>query len=300
MWRWLRLLGRRGRVARVHGDAQLRLYNRILPGDFLHYGYFDDPDTPAGSIGFDDVRRAQLRYAEELIALIEDRDGPVLDAGCGMGGMLGLLKSRGFDVAGLTPDRFQARHIREAYPDVPVIEDRFEALDGPAGTDDPANPPPLRRRFRTVVHSESIQYMDPDRVFEVMDGILAPDGAWIVADYFRVGAGGERSGWPLDDFRRRIAASGFRVAGERDVTAHVLPTLAFAHLLATRLGLPALEFAQDKARTKVPALHYILEEALTGARDGAVKAAAVVDPAVFAATKRYIIVKLKPGSSNVA
>lgn len=283
---WIRRIRRHRRVPTVHANAQLKLYNRILPGDFLHYGYFDDPDTPPETISFDAFHRAQRRYAEVLAGLIERPGSPVLDVGSGMGGMLGLLAAAGHDVTGLTPDRFQAEHIRSAYADVPVFRCRFEEM--------PARK--HRHRFGTVIHAESIQYMDPRGVLPVVREILAPGGMWIVADYFRTGSGsrGERSGWRLTEFRLRLADAGFRVIGERDITANVLPTLGFAHLLATRLGLPALDFADDKLRAKAPALHYVLQNVVEGARAAALRSTAVIDPAAFAAAKRYLLLTMRP------
>ncbi len=286
------------RVPTVHENAQLRLYNRMLPGDFLHYGYFDDPEVPPETVSFDDLRRAQLRYAEKLIELIDLPDRPVLDAGSGMGGMLGLLRSAGCEVTGLTPDRFQIDHIRGAYPGIPVLHCRFEDLVADRFPDR------FRVHFGTIIHSESLQYMQPEGVFAVLGQILGSNGQWIVADYFRreVGAekGGDgqsgarnRSGWRLGDFRARLREHGFRVVSEEDITAHVLPTLGFARLLADRIGLPALDFARDKLRAKTPGLHYVVENVADRARDAAVRSAAVLDPSAFAARKQYLIMSIR-------
>ncbi len=268
----------------------------MLPGDFLHYGYFDDPDTPAEEISFADLQRAQLRYAQKLIERIGPPGAPVLDAGSGMGGMLGLLRSAGHDVTGLTPDRIQVDHIRRAYPDVPVLRCRFE--DTPVDR--------FKVYFGTVVHAESVQYMEPEGAFAVLDKILEQSGKWVVADYFRMGGsdtgarprarrrtGANRSGWRLDSFRDRVRAHGFEITDEADVTDHVLPTLAFARLLADRIALPALDFAHDKLRAKYPGLHYVLEDVAERARDAAVRSAEVLDPAVFAAHKRYMLMSLR-------
>ena len=268
----------------------------MLPGDFLHYGYFDDPDTPAEEISFADLYRAQLRYAQKLVERIGAPDLPVLDAGSGMGGMLGLLRSAGHDVTGLTPDRFQVDHIRRAYPDVPVLRCRFE--------DTPVDK--FKGYFGTVIHAESVQYMASEGVFAVLDKILSQSGRSIVADYFRVDAadaaapprsrrraGADRSGWRLDSFRDRVRAHGFEITDEADITANVLPTLAFARLLADRIALPALDFAHEKLRAKYPGLHYVLEDVAERARDTAVQSAEVLDPAVFAAHKRYLIMSLR-------
>ncbi|MDE2805885.1 MAG: hypothetical protein OXN18_12150 [Gemmatimonadota bacterium] len=289
VFRWLRRRRVYRRVPTVHANAQLALYNRMLPGDFLHYGYFNDPDTPPETISFATFHHAQRRYAELLLDLIEQPDAPIpdapiLDAGCGMGGMLGLLGTAGYDVTGLTPDRIQAAHIRNTYPGIPILRCRFEDIDVDK----------YSGYFGTIIHAESLQYMDADGVFAVMDKIIAQSGTWIVADYFRVGnAGPNRSGWRLDAFRARLGEHGYTVAHEADITANVLPTLGFARLLADRIGLPALDFAHDKLRAKNPALHYVLENVAERARDAAVRSAAVIDPARFAADKRYVLMKIR-------
>lgn len=299
--RWLRRRRAHRRVPTVHANAQLLLYNRMLPGDFLHYGYFDDPETPAETISFDGLYRAQLRYAEKLMERMDRPGDPVLDAGSGMGGMLGLLRESGCEVTGLTPDRHQVEHIGRNYPGIPVLHRRFEDMLAGEFADR------YRAHFGTVIHSESIQYMQPRGVFAVMRAILAPGGSWIVADYFRDGKTGgadgrtggagkaarERSGWRLDDFRGRLAEHGFVVADETDITANVLPTLGFAHLLASRIGLPAVDFAADKLRAKSPLLHYLVENVAERVRAAAHRSAAVIDPAGFAAHKRYIVMTIR-------
>lgn len=267
----------------MRANPQLKLYNRILPGDFLHYGYFDDPETLPETVSFDGLYRAQLRYAEKLVELIERPDAPVLDAGSGMGGMLGLLRSSGYDVTGLTPDRFQVEHIHRVYPGVPVLRCRFEDICVEE----------YREWFGTVIHSESIQYMNPDRVFPVISEVLAPGGIWIVADYFREEEGGEGSGWRLDAFRGRLEDNGFRIVHESDITPNVLPTLGFAHLLVSRIGLPFFDFAHDKLREKNPGVHYVLESTAERLRRAILRNMALLDPVGFADRKRYLLMTMR-------
>ena len=280
---WMRRRRQHRRVPTAERNLQLGFYSRVLAGDHLHYGYFDDVETAPERLGLHDISHAQWRYAEELVKLIDRPGEPVLDAGSGMGGLLALLRERGFKATGLTPDAYQVYHIRRAQPGVPVLHCRFE--DMPADGHDGA--------FGTVIHAESIQYMDPDRVFAVVERVLAPGGLWIVADYFRVSAEGERSGWLWEDFRKRIDAGGFRVEHSRDITAHVLPTLGFAHLLASRIGLPAFEFGAEKLRAKSPAAHYVAEDILAALRGSILRNMALVDPAEFARRKRYMLVCLR-------
>ena len=280
---WLDRRRRQDRVPTARANSQLNLYSRILPGDFLHYGYFDDADVAPEAVSLQCVQRAQLRYAEKILELIRAPDAPVLDVGCGMGGLLGLLKRRGHDPVGVTPDRFQIEHIRHAYPEIPVLHCKFEEM--PAES--------YKHTFGTVIHSESLQYMDPDGVFRVLREVLAPGGTWIVADYFRVDQEGERSGWPWGRFVERVERQGYRIVHEEDITAHVLPTLAFAHLLGNRIGLPAYDFACDKLKTKAPAVHYVMESLAEQGREAVLKNLAVIDPERFSRSKRYMLLSLR-------
>ncbi len=264
-------------------NPQLGLYSQVLRGDFLHYGYFDDASRSPERISFHDMQHAQLRYSQEILKLIDVPGAPVLDVGCGRGGMLNLLEGAGFDATGLTPDVLDVEHIRRTHRGVPVIHCRFE--DFPS--DD------HKGAFGTIIHSESIQYMNPARVIPVVQQILAPGGAWIVADYFRTQPGGERSGWQWEDFRERLDSGGFRIVYCRDITEHVLPTLGFAHLLATRLGLPLIDYTQGKVQSKSPSVYYVLENILEGMRRSVERSLETLDPVEFAHRKRYMLMSIR-------
>ncbi len=264
-------------------NTQLDLYSQVLPGDFLHYGYFDDASVSPERISFHDMQHAQLRYAQEILKLIDVPGAPVLDVGCGRGGVLSLLKEAGFDATGLTPDVLEVEYIHRARRGVPILHCRFEDLP----SDD------YKGAFGTIIHAESIQYMNPIRVIPVVQQILAPGGAWIVADYFRTQPGGERSGWLWEDFRKRLDSEGFRIVHSRDITVHVLPTLGFAHLLATRLGLPLFDYTQGKVQSKSPGVHYVLENIFEGSRRSLERSLEILDPVEFARRKRYMLMRIR-------
>ena len=276
----------RGRKAnkRVYDDAQLALLSQIIPGGYLHYGYFDDPQRDSREISLAEITRAQQRYAELLVELAEDRDSPVLDVGCGMGAMSKLLRDRGFKPTALTPDRFQAAHIRQHYPDIPLIQCKFEDLPDP---DQHAG------RYGTVFTSESLQYLKLDRALPLLEKILKPGGRWIACDYFRIGPAHEKSGHRWEGFTEKLRETGWEITCERDITPHVLPTLRAAHMWATQFGIPLLKFAELKLRVKQPALHYVLQgifEQLDGVIDDNLK---TIDPAVFASQKKYVLLSMR-------
>ena len=330
--RWIRCQLVRRREAATDANAQLLLYGRMLQSGFLHFGYFDDPDTPPEEVSFALLERAQLRYAERVAELAGPPPGTLLEAGCGMGGMLGVFRARGHEVTGLTPDRFQIAHLRRTLPDVPILHCRFEDLGNDRfchenvtiDSQELSEPLPSDHLdyecdkylgyFDTIVHAESLQYMRPDGALQALERALAPDGRWIVADYFRLdksaadladGAASHdgaarlaRSGWRLGDYRRLLKERGFEIETEEDITPHVLPTLGFARLLAERIGLPALDFGGEKLRVKLPGLHYVVRPALERARRRARREASQLDPEAFSATKRYLLMRIRRSAAS--
>src|SRR5947209_3019510 len=96
---------------RSFDDSQLALYSKFLSNEFLHYGYFEDSTVQPEDISLAELGRAQTRYAELLLELVQGRSMPVLDVGCGMGGLSRMLRDRGFSPVALTPDRLQAAYV---------------------------------------------------------------------------------------------------------------------------------------------------------------------------------------------
>ncbi len=280
----INLQRRRKTNKRAYDDAQLALLAQIIPGGYLHYGYFDDPTREPREISLAEITRAQQRYAELLVELAEDKTSPVLDVGCGMGAMSKLLHDRGFAPTALTPDRFQATHIATQYPQIPLIQAKFEDLpdaESHAG------------RYGTIFTSESLQYLKLDAALPLLEKILKPGGRWIACDYFRIGPAVEKSGHRWEAFTEKLRETGWEITHERDITPHVLPTLRAAHMWATQFGIPLLKFVELKLRVKQPALHYVLQglfEQLDGVIDDNLK---VIDPAVFASQKKYVLLSMR-------
>ena len=269
-------------VPRVRDDAQLKLYGELLAGDFLHYGYFDDPHTPAREISLGDVARAQLRYANEVLCGIKASDGPILDVGCGMGGLSRLLSERGLEVTALSPDAHQIAHIQENLPAVETLQMRFEDLD----TDAHAG------RYGTIITAESLQYLEMNVALPIIRKILKPGGRWIACDYFRTGEkASESETW--DGFAARLANHGFENCARRDITPHVLPTLAYLHLWGAEIARPIMRFGIAKIKRKQPGLHHLLHETLAMFDERIDHHLDLVDPETFAANFQYLLLEMR-------
>jgi len=275
LWNCLRRPKVRGKAA---DDAQLKLYGQLLPSGFLNYGYSDDPTRPPERMSVHDIEQAQLRYATRLADLVADREHRILDSGCGMGGLIGILLQRGLQPTALTPNRTQIKHVRTTYPSVPIIEGKLEQIPLPE----------YRHAFGTIITSESFQYVNLNEGLAVIEQLLRPGGRWILCDYFRTTDSTNRSGHRWNEFTAALEKNGWRITHQEDITAHVLPTIAFVHMWATRFGLPVAQFATDRLERKRPALHYILQDVILKAREQIQGRLEVVDPVVFAREKKYL------------
>ncbi|MBI2961912.1 MAG: class I SAM-dependent methyltransferase, partial [Betaproteobacteria bacterium] len=217
-------------------EAELQLYAGMLQSDFLHAGYFRNIPQEPEAISLKDLKEAMQAYAD----LVLERLAParsVLDVGCGLGGLLRQMRDAGLSPTGLTPSRAHAEYIRRRNPDIPVIVGSFEQLDLT----------PHRQAFDVVVSTESFHNVPLDPGLRNIREVLKPGGRWIIVDYYRLRENAyNRSGHLLAVFRQALERNGFRVVEEVDITVHTLPTLAFAHCLAARIGLPLLEFGMAR------------------------------------------------------
>ena len=281
--RGARRAGRRQKfVPRVRDDAQLKLYGELLPGGFLHYGYFDDPQRCAREISLADVARAQLRYADEVLCGITKSHGPVLDVGCGLGGLSRLLYERGLEVTALSPDAHQIAHIQQNLPGVETLQMRFEDLDANAHAG----------RYGTLITAESLQYLEMDVALPIIRKVLKPGGRWIACDYFRVGEKASVSEtW--GGFAARLDEHGFANCVRRDITPHVLPTLAYLHLWGAEIARPIMRFGIAKIKRKQPGLHHLLREILATFDERVDHHLDLVDPETFAANFQYLLLEMR-------
>jgi SAM-dependent methyltransferase len=273
------------RQRKAAADAQLQLYAQIFPEGHLNYGYFDDPAVAPEQISLGDIQRAQHRYAELIVEQILDHRSPVLDVGCGMGGLIRLLLDRGLSPTGLTPDQYQLQHLQKTFPNVPFLHSKFEEIP----------PEQFRHRFGTVINSESLQYIKLERAVPLVKALLTPGGRWIVADFFNIDATGKRAGHPWEAFAQQMDAHRLKIVQTRDITPHVLPTLAFFYHLGRQIGLPLTAFTVGKLAAKRPALHYLLDEVLTRGQAVLADRLETINPATFAKGKKYLLLVIEHG-----
>ena len=264
-------------------DLELYLYSKILKNDMLHWGYFEDINIAPDAISVKDVEEAQMKYAENIMHLIDDKQGLVLDVGCGMGGLSAMLKQNGINVEALTPNVNQKNHIETKYQGLICHHAKFEDFNS-------------EQKYKTIINSESLQYINLDSAIEHVDRFLEVGGKWIIVDYFRKNQDGiNKSGHLEETFLSKIANKGWKVTYEKDITLNVLPMSKFIYMYAERFLIPLKHFAFEKLRFKKAWLYFLTENLRSGIDKKMTKEFAAIDPEKFLREKKYAMFLVERG-----
>ena len=127
----------------------------------------------------------------------------------------------------------------------------------------------------------------------ILQTILKPGGKWVACDYFLSRPSTDHTCHNYEAFQDRLTKAGWKVTYERDITANVLPTLGFLHMLSTRFGLPMLGFATLRLQRKQPGIHHLVEKALDQLQGVADDNIALINPTEFARDRRYMILVME-------
>jgi len=262
-------------------DLELFLYSKILRNDMLHYGYFEDINIDTNDISINKFEDAQVLYAKNIIDQINDYDAPVLDVGCGMGGLSAMMLKKNMKVEALTPNFNQVEYIRKKYPDLKVHHKKFEDFIP-------------SKKYKTIINSESLQYIKLEDAFSIIDLSLAKGGRWIIADYFRkIEKSSNKSGHKFDNFIKMANEKGWQVVYEKDISKNILPTIQYLNMFAQRFLIPVKHYAFEKLRFKKPWLYFMTNELREKVDAKIYKELYSVDPDSFMNEKKYVLLVLE-------
>lgn len=235
---------------RVQVNLPLRFCHEVLGLEHLHYGLWDGEP-----LGIEGLKGAQKRYTEHLVEWIPPEVETLLDVGSGTGATGRLLRDRGYQVEGLSPDPYQQR-LFERRVERPFHLGRFQEFVPP-------------HPYDLVLMSESSQYIWLDSLFPAVRR-AAPAGHLLVADYFVLERGSKdpaKSGHPLDAYLEKAAAAGLELLRQEDVTERAVPTLELATEWLERYVDPSLTMFGDHLAVRYPRL-FRLARRLFGRRIG--------------------------------
>lgn len=267
-------------------DLQLWLYSKILENKMLHYGYFEDVNIRSETISLKQLEDAQLKYAENIVSHVVDKDNPILDVGCGMGGLSELLHLKNYNVEALSPNKNQIEFINNNLDYLTTHGCKLEKFKS-------------NKKYGTVINSESLQYISLVDAFNKMDEIILPGGRWIIVDYFRLNNRGiNKSSHLLEDFRDLLQKYNWTIIHERDITLNILPTLSYFNMYVERFLLPVKHFAFEVFRYKKPKLYYLTSRLRESIDNKINKERASIDVEMFKNEKKYMFFVLEKNSPN--
>ncbi len=230
-------------------DAYVYMAKVFADSPWLHYGIWE----PGERVVVPNVRRAQERYVDRLVALFPPAPLKVLDVGGGTGEMAALLKSKGYEVDMLTPSSVQVAEARKKLEEERVHHCRFEEFSG-------------KEKFDVVLFSESFQYVPLSDSLPRLGGLLNEGGRVVIADCFRndtfkKGELVPGGGHVFSDFFRAVEENNLVIVEDEDVTESVAPTMEIDQQFYRGFLAPVVKQISEGLAQSRPIVHWFLARA---------------------------------------
>jgi len=203
----------------------------------IHYGFWKDGDNATLS----NWKQAQEDHTDflfkHLFEHIEDKNtSHILDIGCGVGFTTKKLLELGYNVDGLVPYQWMAEYASNLVSDLKrnntgrIYQCRFE--------DFKFNTKSIQ--YQLAFFSESFQYVQLDKSFQMLDKILTKKGRVIIFDFFKKdnveGVSPLGGGHKLKDFYNIVEKYDYNILSDIDVTQNLSPNLKLVNeVLVDRL-----------------------------------------------------------------
>ena len=264
-------------------DHVLKLYSESIRSPYLHYGFWDDPESiDPNELTLDDMVEAQGRYIEHLASFIPEEVKTILDVGAGIGGNSSYLISKGYEVEALSPDEYQETVFKEKYDgQVKFHRSKFENFEP-------------EKKYDLVFESESACYIEIEPGWKTAQKTVRDGGYLLASDYFLYHNDGSGD-WHIKashdekNYIKKAEEYGFKLIKEFDQTENTMPTLDGAKALMERFIFPTLEFSSNYLGKNHPFILKVIKKAFGKKVDDKMKQLSLLDSKDFKKYKRYMI-----------
>ena len=264
-------------------DHVLKLYSESIRSPYLHYGFWDDPESiDPNELTLDNMVKAQGRYIEHLASFIPDEVKTILDVGAGIGGNSSYLISKGYEVEALSPDEYQETVFKEKYDgQVKFHRSKFENFEP-------------EKKYDLVFESESACYIEIEAGWKTAQKTVRDGGYLLASDYFLHHNDGSGD-WHIKashdekNYIKKAEKYGFKLIKEFDQTENTMPTLDGAKALIERFIFPTLEFSSNYLGKNYPFILKVIKKAFGKKVDDKMKQLSLLDSKDFKKYKRYMI-----------
>ena len=264
-------------------DHVLKLYSETIRSDYLHYGFWDEPNSvEIESITLQEIKNAQDRYIEHLASFIPNEVNSILDVGCGIGGNAEYLINQGYVVETLSPDDFQKSTIAEKFNNQMTFHHcKFEKFQP-------------EKQYDLILESESGCYININKGFEKARETLRTGGYLLASDYFvhyRDDSKNShlRSSHDMEKYLSSAEAHGFEFIREYDQTDNTMPTLDYGKYFIERFINPTIEYSVHSAKKKYPKTAALIGKLMAPKLKAKKNQLDLLDSTLFRKYRKYMI-----------
>ena len=264
-------------------DNVLKLYSESVRSPYLHYGFWDNPESVnISEFTLNEMVKAQGRYIEHLVSFIPEDVKTVLDVGAGIGGNSSYLLSKGYEVEALSPDEYQESVFAEKYNgEVKFHRSKFEDFKP-------------EKKYDLVLESESACYIQIEPGWETARKTIRDGGYLLASDYFlhhNDGSGDWHIKAAHDEkvYMEMAEKYGFKLIREYDQTENTMPTLDGVKAFMERFIYPTVEFSSQYMDKNYPFILKVIKKAFGNKVDKKMKQFSLLESDEFRKYKRYMI-----------
>ena len=226
----------------------------------LHYGFWEDGENAT----LKNWKKAQETHTDflfkHIFKHIEDKEkSHMLDIGCGVGVTTKKLLELGYNVDGLVPYQWMAKYASNLVSNLRkdntgrIYECTFEDFK----FNDKA------KKYELAFFSESFQYVQLYKSFQILDKILIENGRVIIFDFFKKdnveGTSPLGGGHQLTNFYNIVKKYDYNILSDIDITQNLSPNLKLINEMITDRLNPFSDTLDKFLSTRYPKIYKLLK-----------------------------------------